>query len=110
MKRIIIRILIGLAVGAVLTAIAGNGQTMQVESMVVLSLWGIGSVYAFDFHVSILLRMLNPGLKLSVISFLTFRNGFMGSVPILIYIIYCLMLGWLYGLVRLIVDVAKTLL
>ena len=110
MKHKLIRIIIGLVVGAVLTAIAGNGQTIQRENMVALSLWGIGSIYAFDFHVTILLRMLNPGLKLSVISFLTFRNGFMGAVPILIYIIYCLMLGWIYGLVRLIVDVVKTFL
>ena len=110
MKRIILRVIIGFILGGIIYAVAGNGHTLPAEVVLASLLWGIGFVYAFEFHVNTLMRMLNPGIKLSVISFLTFRNGFMGSIPILIFIAYCFMLGWIYGLVKLVIDITKCLL
>ena len=96
---------IGLILGFLLTAIICNSQAMAAEIVVISYLWGIGTSFSFRHHLENLQKMINPGLKLSVISFLSFRNGFMGSFPILIYIAYCLLLGWIHGLVMFFIDV-----
>ena len=106
MKRIL-RVLIGFTVGIILATIIGNMHTLSIESKLVFIIWGVGFVYAYDHHLNTLLRLLDPGLKLSIISFLTFKSGFMGTLPILLYIAYSLAFGWVYGLIVLMIDIIR---
>ena len=99
--------IIGISVGAMISVIIGSCEALALESIVLTCLWGLGSAFAFKHHITTLLKMLNPGLKLSVISFLTFRNGFMGSIPILVYVMYCLLLGWVHGLVLFCIEISQ---
>lgn len=99
--------IIGISIGTMLSAIIGSFEVLVPESIVFTCLWGLGSAFAFNHHISTLLKMLNPGLKLSVISFLTFRNGFMGSVPILVYVTYCILFGWVHGLVLFCIEISR---
>lgn len=109
MVSILKKTVTGIAIGAILTAIIGGSKSLTPGSVVLTHLWGLGSAYAFKYHLTTLLKMLNPGIKLSIISFLTFRNGFMGSVPILVYVTYCVLFGWMYGIVLLCIEIARIL-
>ena len=99
------KIVIGLILGTFLLMIIEPTQRLTVGYVFMIYMWSIGSVYSFRHHVGNLLKMLNPSLKLSIISFFSFKNGFMGSIPILVYVLYWALFGWIYGVVSLACDI-----
>lgn len=109
MRQLLKKSIIGLIMGSFLIALLSDNQVLPVGSILICYLWSLGSVFAFEHHVHTIERMLNPGLKLSVISFLSFGNGFMGSIPILVYVTYCLLLGWVYGILLMLIDLYRVL-
>ena len=69
-----------------------------------LSTWFMGYTYSFDYHLRNMNRLLNPALKLSIISWFSFNNGFLGMAVLIIYFTYTILLGWIYGWYQVIRD------
>lgn len=80
-------------------------ENRELLSLLVL-LWSLGTVFGFLHHLRVIVRMLDPSLKLSVISFLSFRSGLLGSFPLIIYIVYAMALGWIHGLMLMVKEIA----
>lgn len=106
-SRIMKKTAIGVLLGTLIHVTLGGSYAISPDDVILIYLWSLGSTFSFKHHIDIVLKMLEPGLKLSVISFLTFRNGFMGSVPILVYVTYCLLLGWIHGLLLFIKEIVR---
>ena len=107
MKDTITKIVIGIAIGTIISFLLGGSHSLTPEIAAFAYLWGVGSSFAFKHHINKLLKMLNPGLKLSVISFLTFRNGFLGSFPVIAYLVYAISLGWVQGIVIMVTEIIE---
>lgn len=100
MIRIIAKIFVGIGIWIMIIVQFARQNMVNRELIYALSLlWSLGTVFGFLYHIRVIVRMLDPSLKLSVISFLSFRSGVLGSLPLFIYIIYALVLGWIHGLI-----------
>ena len=80
-------------------------ESCELISLLIL-LWSLGTVFGSRQHLKVIVRMLDPIFKLSVISFLSFRSGLLGLFPLIIYVIYALGLGWIQGLVLMAREIA----
>lgn len=107
MMRTISKALIGVGLGIMIN-MQLSGQRIENRELIslLILLWSLGMVFGFVHHISVIVRMLNPSLKLSVISFLSFKSGFLGLFPLVIYIIYALVLGWIHGLMLMAREIA----
>ena len=108
MVRTIAKVFVGIGICImIMTQFIGHyTENSELAALIVL-LWSMGTVFGFSHHLKVIVRMLDPSLKLSVISFLSFRSGFLGSLPLFIYIIYALTLGWIYGLMLMAREIAR---
>lgn len=107
MTRTILKGIIGVGIWLVLALhlkdlVNGNRELL---SLLIL-IWSLGTVFGFLHHMRVILRMLDPSLKLSVISFLTFRSGILGSFPLILYLVYIPVLGWLHGIALMVREIA----
>lgn len=108
MMRTLVKAIIALGIWVIIVSqYAGNVDTNQETASLIILLWSIGTVFGFSHHIRMILRMLDPSLKLSVISFLTFRNGFMGSFPVIAYLVYAISLGWIQGIVIMVTEIIE---
>lgn len=107
MMRTITKALVGIGMW-IMIIVQFSGQRIENRELISLLvlLWSLGTVFGFLHHMRVILRMLDPSLKLSVISFLSFRSGFLGSFPLIIYIVYALTLGWIHGLMLMVREIA----
>lgn len=107
MMRTVIKGLIGVAIWVVLASqlkatVNGNRELLSLFALP----WSLGTVYGFTHHMRVFLRILDPSLKLSVISFLSFRSGFLGSIPLILYMVYIPFFGWIHGIVLMVREIA----
>lgn len=110
MKNIIKRTSIGIVIGIILVSLMNEQHAItSIESILVL-LWCIGTMNSLKYHLSLFGKLLNPGLKLSVISYLSFGSGFLGFIPITVFVVYVFTLGWIYGLCSALVGTVKSIL
>lgn len=96
---------IGICIMIITQFIGSYTENRELTALLVL-LWSMGTVFGFLHHLKVIVRMLDPSLKLSVISFLSFRSGFLGAFPLIIYIIYALAIGWIYGLILMVREIS----
>ena len=107
MIRIIAKMLVGIGIWIMMIVQFEIRSVVNWEMIYVLVLlWSLGTVFGFLYHIRVIVRMLDPSLKLSVISFLSFRSGLLGSLPLFIYIMYALVLGWIHGLILMVREIA----
>jgi len=85
-------------------AAASSGIDATILLWIFLCIWFMGYTYSFDYHLRNMNRLLNPALKLSIISWLSFDNGFLGMAVLIIYFIYTILLGWIYGWYQVVRD------
>lgn len=108
MMRTLVKAIIGLGIWFIIVSqYDGNVDASQEAVSLIILFWSIGTVFGFPYHIRMILRMLDPSLKLSVISFLTFRNGFMGSFPVIAYLVYAFSLGWIQGIVIMVTEIIE---
>lgn len=108
-RKLVLGIIIGCVVTMLLTSEADLSVGMQFQTSLFIISWMIGLVYSARNYLGKLNKLLNPSLKLSVISFLSFGSGFWGAMLLIGYVLYIITFGWLYGWYMLIVDVASFL-
>ena len=89
----------------IIVQFTGRGIENRELISLLLLFWSLGTVFGFFYHMSAIVRILDPILKLSAISFLSFRSGFLGVFPLIIYILYVLALGWIYGLILMVREI-----
>ena len=108
MIRTIIKAFVGVGLWIMVMVQYSNQriENRELVSLLIL-LWSLGTVYGFLHHMKVIVRLLDPSLKLSVISFLSFRSGFLGSLPLLFYIVYALTLGWIHGIALMVREFAE---
>lgn len=109
MTRTILKGIIGVGIWLVLASQLkdlANGNR-ELLSLFIL-IWSMGTVFGFSHHMRVILRILDPSLKLSVISFLSFRNGFFGVFPLIIYMLYMIAFGWIHGLTLMVREIARS--
>lgn len=109
MKRAILRSVLGGGVGLLIVSLISNLMKNTVDGpssllYILIFAWSIGISNSFGFYLKRIDRLLNPALKLSLISWLTTRSGFLGFFVVLVYILYIITVGWLYGWFLLIRD------
>jgi len=110
MKRVIFRVAIGTIFGIALlqmvsVAIGMQGSSISFTAVLCLVSWSIGIVYSSRHYLRKLNSLLNPALKISIISWLSIKTGSLGMLMIIIYVMYILTLGWIYGWYLLIRDI-----
>lgn len=106
MMRLLEKVIIGFGIWAIIvTQHAGKVDAIQGTASIIILLWSIGTVFGFPHHIRTILRMLDPSMKLSIISFLTFKNGFMGSLPLMAYLVYAISFGWIHGIVIMVSEI-----
>lgn len=110
MKRVIFRVAIGVMFGIAIlqmvpVAIGTQYSSISFTAVLCLISWSIGIVYSSGYYLRKLNSLLNPALKISIISWLSIKTGSLGMLMIIIYVMYILTLGWLYGWYLLICDI-----
>ena len=110
MKDIIRRTIIGVMIGIILVLLIADQHSITSTESIIILMWCVGTANAFRYHISLLARLLNPGLKLSIISYLSFGSGILGFIPIAAFLIYIITLGWIYGLGFAIVGIVKSII
>ena len=106
MMRIVLKGFVGIGIWIMIIAqFAGRSIENQGLISLLLLFWSLGTVFGFLYHIRAIVRILDPSLKISAISFLSFRSGFLGIFPLIIYILYALALGWIHGLILMIREI-----
>lgn len=82
--------------------------TIDVGSSLLSFLWLTGIVYSASHYLLQLENRINTLVKVSIISFLAVGRGTVGLFCLIIYLIYYLTLGWIYGLYLLVFDIIIT--
>lgn len=110
MSRVITRVAIGVMLGITLlqigtTTIGVQDHSMPIITALYLLAWSIGITYSSGYYLRKLNHLLDPALKISIISWLSIKTGSLGMLVIIIYVMYILIFGWLYGWYLLVRDI-----
>ena len=83
MMRIVLKGFVGIGIWIMIIAqFAGRSIENQGLISLLLLFWSLGTVFGFLYHIRAIVRILDPSLKISAISFLSFRSGFLGIFPL----------------------------
>ena len=111
MKDIIIRrVAIGLSISAFLTLVLRlNGMPIWSTMLFCLAacFWWVGVVYSIPYYVSKIRNHLNSILKISIVMFLAVGRNALFIILLVLYVVYIITFGWVYGLLLLYRDISR---
>lgn len=111
MKKSIFLTVVGLILGIIFARSLASSMwsagyyRIDPSLYVVIPVWCIGIANSFSHYTRKIGQLLNPALKLSMISWLSTKSGFLGLFVLLFYLTYILILGWIYGWYLLVRDI-----
>lgn len=104
MDKLIVRSIIGSLIGiSVFFVIVALAEISPIYILLGI-IWGIGVTNSFSFYYSHFPKFTSI-LKVGVLSFLTFQSSILVPLLFVMYILFYLIVGWIYGWYRVISDV-----